>query len=72
MFLMVILRLADALKDSFNMTIERLDIQYNAKISMYYGYLTLKEDGRVIEFEIYTNGTVKRLSGEEVDVDVLL
>lgn len=70
MFLMVILRLADALKDSFNMTIERLDIQYNAKISMYYGYLTLKEDGRVIEFEIYTNGTVKRLSGEEVDVDV--
>lgn len=70
MFLMIIVRIADALKDSFHRPIERLDIQYNAKISMYYGYLTLKEDGCIMEFEIYTNGTVKRLSGEECDADV--
>ena len=64
MFLMVIIRLANALKDSFDMPIERLDIQYGEKASMYCGYLTLKENERVVEFKIFTNGEVKRLSGE--------
>lgn len=64
MYLMIIIRLANALKDSLDMPIERLDIQYEAKASMYCGYLTLKEKDCVVEFEIYTNGTVRRLSGE--------
>lgn len=64
MFLMIIIRLANTLKDSFDMSIERLDIQYNEKVSMYCGYLTLKENERVLEFKILTNGEVKRLSGE--------
>lgn len=64
MFLMIIIRLSNALKDSFNMPIERLDIQYNEKASIYCGYLILKENDRVIEFKILTDGTVRRLSGE--------
>lgn len=64
MFLMIIIRLANALKDSFDMPIERLDIQYNEKASMYCGYLILKEHDRVIEFKILTDGTVRRLRGE--------
>lgn len=56
MFLMIIIRLANALKDSFDMPIERLDIQYEQKYDAYCGYLTLKENDRVIEFKIFTNG----------------
>lgn len=64
MFLMIIIRLANALKDSFDMPIERLDIQFSDKTSMYCGYLTLKENERVMEFKILTNGEVQKLSGE--------
>ena len=70
MFLMVIIRLANALKDSFDMPIERLDIQYEQKHAAYCGYLTLKENDRVIEFKIFTNGEIIRMSGEECDVNV--
>ena len=70
MFLMIIIRLANALKDSFNMPIERLDILYNKTKFMYCGYLTLKENDRIIEFEIYSNGEVEKISGEECDVNV--
>lgn len=64
MFLMTIIRLANALKDSLDMPIERIIIQYEEKASMYCGYLTLKEKDRVVEFQIFTNGAVKKLSGE--------
>lgn len=70
MFLMIIVRLADALKDSFNMPIKRLDIKYNEKSSVYCGYLTLQEDETIIEFEILTNGEVTRISSEECDINV--
>lgn len=70
MFLMIIVRLADALKDSFDMPIKRLDIHYNEKSSMYCGYLTLKENDWIREFKIYTNGVVESLSCEECDVNV--
>ena len=71
MFFMIIVRIANALKDSFDMSIERLDIQYNKKLFMYCGYLTLKENERIIEFKIFTNGEVERLTDEmEVGIDV--
>lgn len=70
MFLMIIVGLADALKDSLNMPIERLDIQYEKKYATYCGYLTLKENDRVIEYKIFTNGEIIRINSEECDVNV--
>ena len=67
---MIIVRIADALKDSLNMPIERLDIKYEKQYSTYCGYLTLKEDDRVIEFKIFSNGEVMRLTGKGCDDDV--